>query len=88
MGVFEIRRMYVDLHQRGVDKWAETHFRSRGAPEATFVVHYAMHEIGSVQELSTTTSGFPKAEVPCKKKWAGNWNVMVLGADTVKSNIG
>ena len=42
-----------------------------------------------MQELSTTTSGYTKAQLPSKKKkkcWAGH--AVVLRANTVKSNTG
>ena len=52
--------MRVDLHQDGA------YSRNAGAPEAKDVIHYAV--TGNVQELSTTTSGYPKAQLPNKKK--------------------
>ena len=39
-------RMYLDLHHRGADKRTHTHTRNGGVLEATFDVHYAMHELG------------------------------------------
>ena len=45
-GGFEICRMHLDLHQRGVDTWAKTNSRCGGVLEATYVVHDAMHELG------------------------------------------
>ena len=43
-------------------KWANTQSNNGGTFEATFDVHHV------VQELSTTTSGYPKAQFPSKKK--------------------
>ena len=42
----EIRRMHVDLHQRGADKRTNTHSGNGAVLKETNDVHYAMHEMG------------------------------------------
>ena len=46
MGGFKICGVHVDLHQRRVDRMAETHSGSGGVLKAAFVVHYAIIVLG------------------------------------------
>ena len=61
--------MYVDLQQRGVDRVGRKATpEMEGVLEATFVVHYAMHERRLCWNLSTITSGCQTAQSPNMKK--------------------
>ena len=60
--------LHVELHQDGANRVVEAHSRYAGVSAAGDVTHYAVRELGYVQELSTTTSGYAKAQLPSKKK--------------------
>ena len=58
--------MHVDLHQ-GAYRVAKAHSRNAGVPEAKKCYPSCSELTGYVQELSTTTGGYPKAQLPSKE---------------------
>ena len=68
MGGFKVSGTHVDPHQDGAYRVAKAHSRNAGVPEAKIFLSIMLCVDWYVQELPMTTSGYPKAQLPSKKK--------------------